>query len=630
MNLSNSYSRDLGTDTIGIVVGRPGLDEKRYVVHKQLLTSQSEFFRNAFSGGFREGVENNIHLEDDDPTAIALFISWIYRGAIPGTGQNISPFRPSQIPRSTTTPSTPPSAELIASSSYPYYPTTRMEDDTAEMIQYQNLCCQARHAMFSQEELRVAEYIRGRRYPDDGSRPTSFAHARGLGWADVAASRSQNQAGLGNSHAGTTGLFPGQQPNQLSTAALSPSTSALSTTRPSDPFQVVHPASTGTIPGTSLTNSLAAVATMVASSSATNGSAVFSAPVRGAVFSSTANAPTPTVPSITPQSGGLFRPSSGSRSLVLFGANPASQQRPTSQSLLGQVFDPSSIPHQRQSLFGPFVGAVQDQNLFGGIGHSGSHYIHTAISASQPQSSNMFGTVRPAPTLSTSGLFGPRTVVDPSTPYRDIFSELAQGYLFPRDPSNPTANDLTSQFGKRPGDFGYSALIEHPESPGIFLPGIPRSKPLGKQSHELSAHQDALLHLCLFAEKILWPTLFNTAVEAYVRGEFNLHRPIPAAHIELIYERTHSESTLRAYVLESMCTNVGDSLMYIELTRQYDDLMEDILHKLPTLRASNSGIASREELVRSYCMKEQHTSQGETKDVEISGVPKEEADGEIN
>jgi hypothetical protein len=64
-------NRDLGTDVVSIYVGP---DRKHYVVHKQLLTSQSDYFDKALNGNFKEAEENKIHLEEDDPAAIGLMI----------------------------------------------------------------------------------------------------------------------------------------------------------------------------------------------------------------------------------------------------------------------------------------------------------------------------------------------------------------------------------------------------------------------------------------------------------------------------------------------------------------------------------------------------------------------------
>lgn len=69
-----------------------GPERKHYVVHKRLLTSQSDYFDKALNGGFKEAEENKIHLEEDDPAAVGLLVGWLYRGVIPGTGRKPGPF----------------------------------------------------------------------------------------------------------------------------------------------------------------------------------------------------------------------------------------------------------------------------------------------------------------------------------------------------------------------------------------------------------------------------------------------------------------------------------------------------------------------------------------------------------
>jgi hypothetical protein len=73
MILLTYTDRDLGTEVVYVYVGAAP-DRKHYVVHKQLLTSQSDYFDKALNGKFREAEENKIDLEEDDPAAIGLMI----------------------------------------------------------------------------------------------------------------------------------------------------------------------------------------------------------------------------------------------------------------------------------------------------------------------------------------------------------------------------------------------------------------------------------------------------------------------------------------------------------------------------------------------------------------------------
>jgi hypothetical protein len=83
MLTSNHHHRDLGTEVLNITIGPK---RKHFVIHKQLLISQSAFFRRVFN---RLDVENKntIHFDKPNPPAIALFVEWIYRGKIPGVAE---------------------------------------------------------------------------------------------------------------------------------------------------------------------------------------------------------------------------------------------------------------------------------------------------------------------------------------------------------------------------------------------------------------------------------------------------------------------------------------------------------------------------------------------------------------
>ena len=48
------------------------------VVHEPLLCMKSEYFRKTLQTGFKEGVDREIKLPDDDPEVIAAFLAWVY------------------------------------------------------------------------------------------------------------------------------------------------------------------------------------------------------------------------------------------------------------------------------------------------------------------------------------------------------------------------------------------------------------------------------------------------------------------------------------------------------------------------------------------------------------------------
>jgi hypothetical protein len=83
MLTSNYHHRDLGTEVVDIIVGPK---RKRFVVHEQLLTSRSTYFRDILRGS-NIGNKSKVYFDDDDPAAVALFVGWLYRGTIPGVAE---------------------------------------------------------------------------------------------------------------------------------------------------------------------------------------------------------------------------------------------------------------------------------------------------------------------------------------------------------------------------------------------------------------------------------------------------------------------------------------------------------------------------------------------------------------
>jgi len=55
-----------------------GADRTKFVIHKDLLTSKSEFFRAALTGDWEESKSQKVHLPEDDPAAFEMFAHWLY------------------------------------------------------------------------------------------------------------------------------------------------------------------------------------------------------------------------------------------------------------------------------------------------------------------------------------------------------------------------------------------------------------------------------------------------------------------------------------------------------------------------------------------------------------------------
>jgi hypothetical protein len=114
-------------------------------VHKKPLITQSEYFRNAFKGDFKEAHENSIHLKEEDPGAVALLIGFVYRGVIPGTEKKISPFAQPFISSSREKP-TIPNAEIIDGTRYPFSTTSLAEENSTTGMRNQVSSKQRLHA----------------------------------------------------------------------------------------------------------------------------------------------------------------------------------------------------------------------------------------------------------------------------------------------------------------------------------------------------------------------------------------------------------------------------------------------------------------------------------------------------
>lgn len=91
-SFSSFYSK-LGLEVVTITVGS-GEAAKKYVIHKNVLCSKSEFFQKMFSNGFLESTELVAHLPEDHPETFEVFLGWIYRDIIePSPGKETFQYR---------------------------------------------------------------------------------------------------------------------------------------------------------------------------------------------------------------------------------------------------------------------------------------------------------------------------------------------------------------------------------------------------------------------------------------------------------------------------------------------------------------------------------------------------------
>lgn len=65
------------TTAIEITVG-PKDEEVTWILPKELLTHDSDFFKAAFNGTFAEAKSRSISMPEDNPKAFRLFVQWLY------------------------------------------------------------------------------------------------------------------------------------------------------------------------------------------------------------------------------------------------------------------------------------------------------------------------------------------------------------------------------------------------------------------------------------------------------------------------------------------------------------------------------------------------------------------------
>ncbi|TVY40704.1 hypothetical protein LSUB1_G002410 [Lachnellula subtilissima] len=72
--------RILGSEIVTIYVGPK---RKSFTLHKKLLCERSIYFLKAFAGGFKEGAEGVMYMEEGHVGAFDDLVNWIYRDQLP-------------------------------------------------------------------------------------------------------------------------------------------------------------------------------------------------------------------------------------------------------------------------------------------------------------------------------------------------------------------------------------------------------------------------------------------------------------------------------------------------------------------------------------------------------------------
>ncbi|KFZ20216.1 hypothetical protein V502_03282 [Pseudogymnoascus sp. VKM F-4520 (FW-2644)] len=170
----------MGDDIVTVYVGPR---EKRYSVHKALLTSQSEYFEKALNGKFKEADEQTIRLPEDSPDAFDLLIGWLYQNQIPALGYGPGPF--DEFPRGLVVGATklgtavrPPNR---GTGSVAYQPHEEISASPSLFAQppgnnnqrdrFNHISTQPEYNQYSSDELRLEDYALNHRF-SDFSRPS--------------------------------------------------------------------------------------------------------------------------------------------------------------------------------------------------------------------------------------------------------------------------------------------------------------------------------------------------------------------------------------------------------------------------------------------------------------------------
>lgn len=68
-------------DTISVLIGS---EERRFVVHKDVICSSSKFFKAACSANWKEGQEGIVRLPTAKPPVFEMYMDWLYFSEIGG------------------------------------------------------------------------------------------------------------------------------------------------------------------------------------------------------------------------------------------------------------------------------------------------------------------------------------------------------------------------------------------------------------------------------------------------------------------------------------------------------------------------------------------------------------------
>lgn len=175
---------------------------------------------------------------------------------------------------------------------------------------------------------------------------------------------------------------------------------------------------------------------------------------------------------------------------------------------------------------------------------------------------------------------------------------------FPPSPSFSLSTSTVIDDSKSPG----GTKQQHTSGPATATPVVKKARHIKKQQQrkqkekeaaqekkkekekekqellsEAQATQCLLLDLAMFAERHVWETLYNAAIDAFRAGEANLGRERPSPlHVEVVYRRTRPGSAVRLFIADYVYARArehGDLVWYEKegVFGRLPGLLEDVL-----------------------------------------------------
>ena len=540
-------------------------------------------------------------MEEDDPAAIALLVAWLYRGVIPGA-KSESVYGSKPFPTSKKPLLLPPRGTEIKVEPYtePLDTGSLFGTTSTQRSEFHSIVAHPHYNKFSQEELRLADYAEGRRdefgsFTDRSAFKdiTPLVHPPALAASDIDSATSRSLFGSGSALRHSREQHTSFQEASLETSNRRVQ-DGVATNAPSDDSAATVDAVTDIQPhNDSAHSAMENGAEKRIASTSSHGTTLPGRPdftIQGSRY------PEPVTPrpviSTSPmyQNGINVNP----RELVIFGVSAFSNSATKKVSgIASSPFCQGMVNAPPAAFFSTStVNALTPKKNIGSTPTSSIFRSSSISNAAAPLSPATASEAAPQTPQNSSNAFLQASGLPDSTEplhlsageqylARDAFSHPRPAWIAgsaaPASIS-PPEEMLTSRSNTDGGLFG-------PRVPPLqaHIPTVKQPPPeLMTFYRTNSDHQTALLHLTIFAETTCWSNLYNAAILAYTRGEEIMERPPPFDHITLIYERTHDDSTLRTWAVDTLSSSHGeiDKKGYLSLLVEYEGFLEGVLMKV--------------------------------------------------